>query len=184
MNRISSQAVMPLARNMLIAVAAGAVLIAGIATVHAQPVGGGPGMHGGGAPFEMMIPRMLEKSKAALNLNTSQQLQWDAVVAQGKTARESGRANRQQVKTALTTELAKAEPDLAAVAAAGDAAADQARAQRIAIRNEWLALYATFSADQKAVVKDGIQKHMARAESFREKMREHFQQRSNGKAAT
>ena len=89
-----------------------------------------------------------------------------------------------KVKATLNAELAKAEPDLAAVAAAADAAADQARAQRIAIRNEWLALYATFSPAQKAVVKDGLQQRLARMESFREKMREHMHEKRGSKTTT
>lgn len=152
----------------------------------AQPAGGPHGPHGhpGMAGPDEMIGHLIASAKSQLNLNTSQQGMFDKAVADSKAARDAGRALHDKVKATLTTELARTEPDLAAVAATADAAADQARAQRIAIRNEWLALYATFTPDQKAVVKDGIQKHMARAESFREKMREHFQQRSNGKAAT
>ncbi len=108
------------------------------------------GMHGG---FDVM-PRMLERAKESLNLNTSQQTMWDAVVAQGKAAREAGRANRGSVKDALAAELAKAEPDLAAVAAAADAVEQQNRALRRQVRDQWLALYATFSPEQKAVVRD------------------------------
>ena len=159
------------------AVAVATTVGAGLAL--AQPHGhhGHPGAGG------VEVGQLIAHAKDKLNLNTSQQGMFDTAVAHSKAAREAGRALHDKVKATLTAELAKAEPDLAAVAAAADAAADQARAQRIAIRNEWLALYATFSADQKAVVKDGIQRRMARAEAFREKMREHFHQRSNGKAA-
>ena len=127
-----------------------------------------------------MIGQLIAHAKAKLNLNTSQQGMFDTVVAHSQTARESGRALHDKVKATLQAELAKTEPDLAAVAAATDAAADQARAQRNAIRAEWLSLYATFNAEQKAVVREMLQKHVARAESFREKMREHKQYRSGG----
>jgi Spy/CpxP family protein refolding chaperone len=170
-------------RRFRTAAAVAAVAVAttfGAGMAMAQPHG--PHGHPGGGGVE--IGWLIGHAKDKLNLNTSQQGMFDKAVADSQAARDAGRALHDRVKATLTTELAKAEPDLAAVAAAADAAADQARAQRIAIRNEWLALYATFSPDQKAVVKEGIQKHMARAESFREKMREHFQQRSNGKAAT
>jgi hypothetical protein len=168
-------------RRFRTAAAVAAVAVAttfGAGMALAQPHG--PHAHPGDGGLE--IGQLIAHAKDKLNLNTSQQGMFDKAVADSQAARDAGRALHDKVKGRLTTELAKAEPDLAAIAAAADAAADQARAQRIAIRNEWLALYATFSADQKAVVKDGIQRHMARAESFREKMREHFQQRS--KAAT
>jgi len=148
----------------------------------AQPHG--PHGHGPGGPADGMIAHMIASAKDKLALNTMQQQQFDTAVAHSKAARDSGRALHEKVKATLDAELAKAEPDLAAIAAASDAAADQARAQRIAIRSEWLALYATFSPAQKAVVKDGIQKHMARAEGFREKMKQHMHERAAGKAAT
>ncbi len=49
------------------------------------------------------------------------------------------------------------------------------RRLRKQVRTQWLNLYATFSPDQKAVIRDMLQKRMARMESFRQKMREHFQ---------
>ena len=97
-------------------------------------------------------------------------------------AREAGRALHDKVKATLQAELAKAEPDLAAVAAAADAAIDQGRAQRKAIRAEWLALYGTFTVEQKAVVKEMLQKHVARSESFREKMRDRMHHKFDGKS--
>lgn len=163
------------------AVAVATTFGAGIAL--AQPHGPHGHGHGHGAA-DGMIGHMIAGVKDKLALNTMQQQQFDTAVAHSKAARESGRALHDKVKATLDAELAKAEPDLAAVAAAVDAAGDQARAQRIAIRNEWLALYATFSPAQKAVVKDGIQKHMARAEGFREKMREHMREKFGGKSAT
>ena len=57
---------------------------------------------------------------------------------------------------------------------------DQGRVQRKAIRAEWLALYATFTPDQKAVVKDLLQQRLAKADSFREKIREHFKSSHGG----
>jgi hypothetical protein len=63
---------------------------------------------------------MLAQAKAQLNLNTSQQQRWDAVAAQAKAGHETARANFAQVNAALQAELAKTEPDLAAVAATAD----------------------------------------------------------------
>src|SRR5206468_7017856 len=99
---------------------------------------------------------MLGKVKSDLKLNTSQQLQWDAVIAQTKAAHDTGRTNFEQLKTALQAELAKPEPDFAAVAAIADGVRDQHAALHKQTRNAWLALYATFTAEQKAVARDAI----------------------------
>ena len=139
-------------------------------TALAQP------MHPGGGA-ESLIPHVLQEAKGRLNLNTSQQLAWDNVVADTKAAHQAGIANRTRVRDALTAELAKAEPDLAAVAAVSDDVQQQNRAQHLQIRSEWLKLYATFSPEQKAVVKDQLSKRMARMQQFRERMQERFQQR-------
>ena len=134
----------------------------------AQPAGGPHGPGGADA----MIGHLIAHAKAQLNLNTMQQGMFDKAVADSKAARETARALHQKVRDAAQAELAKPEPDLAAIAAAADAAAEQGRALRKPIRNEWLALYDKFSPEQKAVVRDLLQKRMARAESFRERMRE------------
>jgi len=99
---------------------------------------------------------MLQKIESQLNLNTSQQQQWDAVVAQSKAARATARASFAQVKSALQTELAKSEPDFAAVAALGDGARQQNEALRKQTRDAWLGLYATFTPEQKALARDAI----------------------------
>ena len=169
----------PKARRIALAATTALALSFGATTAFAQPAGG-PGMHGmhGGGGIEGLIPRMLEQAKASLNLNTSQQVMWDNVVAQGKAAREAGRANHQKVKDALQAELAKAEPDLAAVAAVADGVEQQNRTLRTQVRDQWLALYATFSAEQKGVVRGLLQQKVARAEAFHQRMldriREHL----------
>jgi len=123
----------------------------------------GHGMHGMHDPLAI-----LQRIQAKLNLNTSQQQQWDAAVAQSKAAHEAMRANFQQVKAATQAELAKADPDLASLAAASDQVQQQNIAQRKQARAAWLALYGTFSAEQKATVKDAINARMARMQAFRQ----------------
>jgi Spy/CpxP family protein refolding chaperone len=172
----------PKARRIaLAATTALAFSLAATASI-AQPAGammrggpGGPGMHGAG--IEQMIPHLLEQAKASLNLNTSQQTMWDSVVAQGKAARDAGRANHQKVKDALQAQLATAEPDLAAVAAVADGVEQQNRALRKQVRDQWLVLYATFSPAQKAVVRDLLQKKVARTEAFHQRMLERMHER-------
>jgi pantothenate kinase type III len=99
---------------------------------------------------------MLGKVKAQLNLNTSQQQQWDAVVAQSKAARATARANFAPVQAALQAELAKPEPDFAAVASLTDSVRQQNEALHKQIRDAWLALYANFTPEQKALARDTI----------------------------
>jgi periplasmic protein CpxP/Spy len=114
--------------------------------------------------------------KGQLNLNTSQQAMWDNAMAATQAARESGRANRAKVRDTLNAELNKAEPDLASVAAASDQAQAQNAQLRQQVRAQWLALYATFTPDQKAVVRDSLKSRIARMQQWRDKM----QQRNNG----
>ena len=127
-----------------------------------------PMRHGGpGGDFVHAIKEL----KSQLSLNTSQQTMWDNVVAQGKAAMDTGRANFGKVRTAMTTELAKPEPDLAAVAAVSDDVQASNAALHKQVRASWLALYATFTPDQKAVVKQALSQRMARMDSFRDKMK-------------
>ena len=65
---------------------------------------------------------MIAALKDKLNLNTSQQQQWDSIVAQAQAARQAAHAAFDQLKAATQAELAKAEPDLASLAAQADAA--------------------------------------------------------------
>jgi Spy/CpxP family protein refolding chaperone len=157
---------------------AAALLAVGVQGALAQP-GGGPG-HGHGHGGGFAIERVLASLKGQLSLNTSQQLMWDNAVAQTKAARATGRTNFESVRTALNAELAKPEPDFAAVAAAGDAAQASNQTLRKQVRDQWLQLYATFSPAQKGVVRDAVKARVARMEAFREKMKERMQSRSQG----
>ncbi len=128
----------------------------------------GPGAHGGG--IEHVIARM----KGQLNLNTQQQAAFDNAVAAARTAREAGRAERDRVHAAMKAELATPAPDFAKVAALADEAQAKGQALRRQVRDQWLALYATFTPEQKLVVRDAWAKRVERAEQHRERMRERF----------
>ena len=169
-------------------VAAVAIVMAfGAGAALAQPLGGlhGPGGHGGhGGPggADAMIGHLISEAKAELKLNTMQQERFDRAVANSKLARERTRALHSTVRDTLRTELAKPEPNLAAVAAAADAAMEEGRMARMAVRDEWLALYGNFGPEQKAVVRDLLQKRVAQGESFRQRMRERMRQFREGAA--
>ena len=162
--------------SRMAAIAATAILMLTGVPAMAQPAGGFG--HGHGHPGGMEIGQVLGSVKSQLNLNTSQQLMWDNAVAQTKAAHTAGRANMQKVHDAMTAELAKAEPDLAAVAAVADGVQSGNQTLRQGVRNQWLQVYATFSPDQKAIVRDALAKQMARMESMGAKMREHMQKGS------
>lgn len=119
---------------------------------------------------------MLASIKGQLNLNTSQQQQFDAIVAQSQAGRAAARASFAQFKASMQTELANAEPDLASIAAQQDQLQQQNAAARKAVRDAWLALYATFTPEQKAVVRDSIVAKLAQMESFRAHLQERLNQ--------
>ena len=110
---------------------------------------------------------MLGAAKSQLDLNTSQQQQWDNAVAMSTAARNAMRANLQQARAAFDAELAKAEPDLASVAAAADGARDQVVSLHRQARDAWLALYATFTPEQKGVARDAIKAKLAAIQARR-----------------
>jgi Spy/CpxP family protein refolding chaperone len=170
-------------RRRFATLTAAAFALAFACAASGQPVGpgygpGGPhhGMTGPGG--EEMIGPLIARARANLNLNTSQSGMFDAALAQSKAARETGRALHQKVRDALAAELAKPEPDLAAVAAVADGVREQGAALHKEVRAAWLALYATFSPEQKAVVKDMLQQRLARIDAVRQRMQQRLQERA------
>lgn len=154
-------------RRGQVAVAAALLAVAG-ATAYAQ---GPQGHHGrNGAQVEQVIAQVKDK----LALDSSQQVMWDNAIAATKATRQAGAAERERVRAAMKAELAKPEPDLAAVAALADQAQANGQSQRLQVRGEWLKLYATFTPPQKQVVRDELVKRMERFEGFRTKMKERF----------
>lgn len=159
---------------------AAALLAFGAHTALAGP-GGGPGHHGQGPGFA--LEGVLAQVKAQLNLNTSQQAMWDSAAAATTNTRGTGRANMEKVQEALNAELARAEPDFAAVATIADAAQASNQTLRRQVRDQWLALYATFTPAQKAVVRDAVKARVDRMQSMREKFRERMPSRGSGAAS-
>jgi Spy/CpxP family protein refolding chaperone len=149
------------------AVIAAALVSLASSGVVAQPAHRG---HGFGAPGD--FTQVIVGLKSQLGLDTSQQTLWDSAVAQSHSARDAARTNFAQVKAALDTELAKPEPDLAAVAAVADSVRSANDALRKQVRSAWLALYANLSAGQKGIVRDALQARVARFEALRQKMLE------------
>ena len=131
--------------------------------------------HGTGGPDEMIGHLIAHAKGSSISTRCSKGM-FDTAVADSKAAREAGRALHEKVKATLQAELAKPEPDLAAVAAAADAAADQARDQaqgdpgRVAraLRD----VHGRAEGRREATC---CRSSLAHAESFRQKMRERMQ---------
>jgi Spy/CpxP family protein refolding chaperone len=142
-------------KRMLQAILLGLALAALGGSALAQPTRGD-------SPLEM-----LGAVRSQLNLNTSQQQQWDNAAAMTAAARSAMHANLQQARAALEAELAKAEPDLASVATAADSARDQVLSLHRQARDVWLALYATFTPEQKGIARDAIKAKLAATQARR-----------------
>lgn len=109
--------------------------------------------------------------RAQLNLNTSQQMQFDTALTQSKAARDAMKNSFAQLKAATQSELAKSAPDLGSLAALSDQVQQQNSGLRKQARAAWLALYDTLSPDQKLTVRDAISARIAKVEGFRAQMR-------------
>jgi len=140
----------------------------------AQPAHG-PG-HGPGPGMGMDIEHVLAGLQAQLNLNPLQQGLWEAAIAGSKSARTSAHANMKTLHDALAAELANASPNLKNVADVADQIQASNQTLRRDVRKQWLALYATFTADQVAVVRTALQQKLARMDSFHAKMLQRMQQ--------
>ncbi len=99
--------------------------------------------------------------QAQLGLDTSQQQLWNNAVALSQAAHTAMKANFSQLKAATQTELAKSAPDLASLATLADQLKAQGSAQRLQARTAWLALYDTFSPQQKLTLRDAINARIA-----------------------
>jgi Spy/CpxP family protein refolding chaperone len=169
-------------RRVAVVTAATMALAFGAAAT-AQPGGGpggpaGAGRHGpGGEPFGAQV---IESLKAKLNLDTAQQQLFDQALAAAKAARAAALGDRQTLRDTVRAELARAEPDLAAVARSADAVEARNRALRNQVRDRWLQLYATLAVEQKAVVRDALAAAMERREATRGRMIERFRERLGG----
>lgn len=124
--------------------------VLGVFIAAAGPIASAQPFHGE-SPLEM-----IGVVKDQLNLNTSQQQQWDNAVSLSQAAHSAMHASFKQGQAALQAELAKPEPDFASLASAADGARDQIASAHRQARDAWLALYATFTPEQKGIARDAI----------------------------
>lgn len=124
-----------------------------------------PGAHGEHGGHDLIDA--IRAVQAQLKLNTSQQQQWDNAVALSQAAHGEMRASFAQLKAATQAELAKSSPDLSSLATQADQLRQQTSPARAQARAAWLALYDTFSPEQKLVARDAINARLARMEARR-----------------
>jgi uncharacterized membrane protein len=117
-------------------------------------------------PMGHHAERMAEK----LKLTPDQRAQWDAMVQKSKAQHEAMRKQHREMHEAMKAELAKPEPDLAALAATGDAARASGMAAHKELRDGWLKLYATMNPEQKGMVKKAIIWHMKKMRHMHHRM--------------
>ena len=158
---------------------ASALLLAATLAVAGTSRADGP-RHGppGGPASGGLVEHVIAGLKDRLALDSSQQLMFDQARTQTLAARDQALAQRKDVRARIDAELAKGEPDLAAVATLVDGMDDQGRAARHAARDQWLKLYANLRPDQKVVVRDAIRERLAHADGMRDQMRQRMQQRA------
>jgi len=149
---------------------AATLAVAGTSRADGPRHGPAAGPAGGG-----LVEHVIAGLKDKLALDSSQQLMFDQARAQTIAARDQAVAQRKDVRARLDAELAKNEPDLAAVANLVEGLNDQGAASRRAARDQWLKLYANLRADQKVVVRDAIRERLAHADGMRDHMHQRMQ---------
>jgi Spy/CpxP family protein refolding chaperone len=154
---------------------AAALLLASTVAV-ASPGGpggpkGGPGM-GGPATSGAMVEQVIEGLRDKLALDSAQRAMFDSAHAQTIAARDRMHASRTDIRSKVQAELAKPEPDLAAVTAILESAEEQGRSMRHQARDQWLKVYANLRPDQKLIVRDELKARMARMDAMQERMKD------------
>ena len=102
-------------------------------------------------------------------------------MAAGKAAREAAHARHATIRQVIAEEAAKPaagapnpSPNLARITETTDTVRAADIAERRAVRDQWLKLYATFNADQAAVVKGILLQRLSRMDSIRERIKQRF----------
>jgi Spy/CpxP family protein refolding chaperone len=120
-------------------------------------------MHAKGGHGEAHFAKRLEMMKSKLNLNPTQEAQFNTARDATKAALEAGRAARMNARTAAQAELAKADPDLGGLLLQREAVKEANVAQRKAALNEWAKFLNLLNTEQKSLVKSQLLNRMNRA---------------------
>jgi hypothetical protein len=110
----------------------------------------------------------LVEIEGALNLSAAQKAQFDIATAATRDAFGAAHARHEHMKAVVDAEMAKARPDLAALANLQESEMEAGRAVHVATRGEWLKLYNMLDDTQAAVVKAFLQERLMRLDTIRE----------------
>jgi Spy/CpxP family protein refolding chaperone len=116
--------------------------------------------HKGG---EAHFAKRLEMMKEKLNLNPTQEAQFNTARDATKAAIEAGRAARVSARTNAQAELAKADPDLGGLLLQRESVKEASAPQRKAALSEWAKFLNLLNTEQKSIVKSQLMNRMSRA---------------------
>lgn len=117
-----------------------------------------------------------ERIHQQLNLTPEQESQWQQLQQEKKSARMEMREERQRFRGFVDAELAKPNPDLAAINNALDATHEKNLAAEKRVRQDALAFYGALTPERQAVIVDAMREQHQRVKAMREKIREHRSQ--------
>ncbi len=174
--------------SRLLAIAAASLALTfGATAVQAQtPPPGGPGMmhgpHGGPrmhGDFMMGIKKLHDK----LNLNATQEKQWQAAVDTMKQNGQAMRKNHEQLKQQFDAQKNQPILDLNAMHNTHQQIDQQDAQLREQTAQAWLAFYNGLNDQQKTTVSTALKEHFAKMEQRHEKMRQRWEQHRKGAAS-
>lgn len=140
-----------------------AALVLGSGALHAAVSGHGPD----GAHFMNRLGKVHDQ----LKLNPQQEAAWKQAEEKSSETMKQMRDSHGKTREAMKQELAKSEPDFAAVARLADKSQESGFKARREARDLWLKLYAELSPEQKIVARDFVRERLARADSMRDKFK-------------
>jgi Spy/CpxP family protein refolding chaperone len=141
-----------------------AALVFGSGALHAAM--GGHGLDGG------HFMNRLGKIHDQLKLNPQQEAVWKQAEEKSRETMKQMRDSHGKTREAMKQELAKSDPDFAAVAKLADESQESGFKARRETRDLWLKLYAELSPEQKTVAKDFMRERMTRSDGMRGKFKQ------------
>lgn len=105
-------------------------------------------------------PAVWERVHAQLKLTSAQESLWQAALQRTMETRQMQKTAQQGLRDQAKIELAKPQPDLAALARQREDVDTQHLAAQRAVHASWLTLYEALSADQKQQVAQMLQDHL------------------------
>lgn len=153
-------------KTRLIAVLLAAALAAPAGFAFASPHGGHGHHHHGG--FGQYGGLLSEEVRKQLNLAPEQDRDWQELKRQQQALWEQMRDTHQQMRAQIDAELAKPQPDLAAINAAMDAAHERNYAANKRLREAALGFYQTLTPDRQAIVVSALKERHERFKKSRE----------------